>query len=643
MLKTKQKIIALVVLFSLVATATSSGFTFFYVLDKFKENTQSTLTKDAASYGHEFDKILVGIEVTVDTLSKSVVGIVDKNRLDEPDYFRGLTSQLDAIGEQFSTNTVFATSVYIRFDPKISYGTAGIFLADINQDAILERLTPTDISQYQPTDRERVGWFYEPIQSGKPIWMNPYFNANIKTEMVSYITPLIVNDRAIGVVGVDIDFKQLRDISKRRTEAGKVVLLDRDYRFLVHDLYSMADRLDTIDGGNLKSVREKMESSQFGTASYTLNNEKKVLGFAKLRNGWTVAVAQTEQEAFTDLNRSVIFLILLNVGIMALMSVLAVFMARYLNSLILRNSDLEQEVGTRTLQLKETNDYLEQTVAELESQQAELIILNDHLELVLKQQQEMQERLIVSEKLAALGELVAGVAHELNTPIGNAITLNSFLKAEIEEVRLKFEAGIMSKGDLEQYVTGVTEAIHAIDHTLESMSALVDMFKQMIIDKSMLDIKRTTLIDLFEKTAANFKPQLDAGHHQLTITCDPTIEVITYPTVLQQIISQLISNSLIHGFDGLTEGKISMQIKRNDHRVQLVYTDSGKGISADISAKIFNPFFSTRRHKGSAGLGLHIVYNLVTQTLGGALSLDSNGLQGVTFSILFDELSFEEA
>lgn len=639
MTNVRQRVITLVVLLTLLATSTASGISFLYIYNTFKISTEESLRDSAISYAHELNGVVVSIEVAVDTFSKSIQALIDPNRLKEPDYYESFDLILEQMAQEFDTNSVNATSFYVRFNPKFSSGTSGVFHADTNGDGRLETLEPTDLSKYDPTDRERVGWFYEPIESKKPIWMKPYYNANIKTYMVSYIKPLFINGETIGVIGIDIDFKRLKDITLKRSGVGKVIIMDQNFNFLVHDVYKMEDQLDQIDGGRLKGLQRQMQSQTIGIANYQLENIPKVLGFSRLKNDWTVAVAMTKEEAFTAFNRTVLLLIGINILVLLAMCVIAVLVGRYLNTLLMRNADLEKEVATRTTQLIETNDYLEETVAELESQQAELLELNNQLEEAYEKLKEMQERLIVNEKLAALGELVAGVAHEINTPIGTAITVNSYMVKELEQLEMLYTSGNMKKQNLETCMEANREAQGIIGKSLNQVAELIELFKQMTMDRKLLDVRRVSLCKTLEHVQALFKDELAFGEHHINLTCETTFEVLTYPIVMDQILKQLISNSLIHGFEGLKGKLIEIEVKQINKEVQLIYRDNGRGIPENELDKVFNPFYSTRKNRGSVGLGLHLVHNLVTQTLNGTITLSNLPTEGIQIVLTFPELA----
>lgn len=651
MLKSSSKYIATFVIFTLLATAFSSGISFIYSTAQFRVNTQERLSESATAYGHELNGIIYGIETAVNTVQSYLEVLIDPMKIEDPDYYEALEPTLEKLALKFRANKFHATSFYIRFDPNLSSGTAGVFHADTNQDLLLESLIPTDISLYEPTDTERVGWFYIPMSFKSGNWMSPYYNANIDTYMVSYVAPIFVKGKAIGIVGMDMDFDTLQAIADSHQGAGKVVLVDKSYAFMVHDTFSYKDRLDTVDGGQLDYLIELMKTKASGTVHYKLKEVPKVLGFSRLKNDWTVMVHLTENEAFNSFNKTASTLLFINIAVTLAITAFALLFSRYTQRLVLVNTTLESVVLERTQQLTETNEYLEETVAELENQQAELLLVNNQLEEALQVQHDMQDRLIETEKLAALGELVAGVAHELNTPIGNAITLNSYLDQQIEVVQNLLSDTTAKNPNLSDAISSLSESCQLSSRTLERVSSLVEHFKLLAQPQHIADVQRLHLHAFLFDILSLYNEKLDHHGHHFTIQGDPSLSFITSPQILGQVLHQLIVNSLLHGFDTLKGREIRVTFslfeggplldkghKDEPHRqLILIFSDNGLGIAKAHLSKVFNPFFTTRKNKGSVGLGLHMVHNYVTQTLNGSIAIQSEKNHGTQISIQIPE------
>ncbi|WP_448192541.1 sensor histidine kinase [Azospirillum sp. sgz301742] len=255
-----------------------------------------------------------------------------------------------------------------------------------------------------------------------------------------------------------------------------------------------------------------------------------------------------------------------------------------------------------------------------------------------------QTHLVQAEKMASLGSLVAGVAHEINTPLGIALTATSHLGDET--VRLEALSGEtrLRKADFERYVSIARETTTLVQSHIARAAALVQSFKQLASDQVADDRRRFRLREWLEDLATGLKPAWRKAGHAMAIDCPGGIEMDGYPGALAQVLTNLVMNSLDHGFAEGQGGHLLITVTTPDDKmVEVVYTDDGLGIPADCRSKIFDPFFTTRRSFGNTGLGLHIVFNLVTARLGGWIELDGTAPSGVRFVIRFPRVAPQPA
>jgi len=284
-------------------------------------------------------------------------------------------------------------------------------------------------------------------------------------------------------------------------------------------------------------------------------------------------------------------------------------------------------------EIKKLNEELEDRV---EQRTTELKAANVHLNTSLRQLQDTQEQLIQSEKMASLGGLVAGVAHEINTPVGVGVTAVSHLQMKINEYTKHYHSGQFTRDDFESLLNSTTESSEIIHNNLNRAAELIRSFKQVAVDQTCNEVRSFNLHEYLSEILHSLKPKLKTGtgQHSAAIDCPLDIVMHSHPGALSQVMTNLIMNSVIHGFDEQQAGNININASHTaDGNIQLDYSDNGKGISAENLKKIFEPFFTTRRSQGGTGLGMHIVYNLVTQTLGGRIHCRSTKNQGTTFQI----------
>ena len=244
-----------------------------------------------------------------------------------------------------------------------------------------------------------------------------------------------------------------------------------------------------------------------------------------------------------------------------------------------------------------------------------------------------QKKLVESEKMAALGGLVAGVAHEINTPVGVGITLASTLAAETKLFKAAITEGQLKKSVLTNYLNTAEDCSNLMLTNLQRAGDLIQSFKQVAVDQSNLEQRQIPLKLYLEDIITSLSPKLRQAGHSLTVTGDENIEIFTYPGAVAQLLVNLLNNSLIHAYPTEKPGQMAIHISQTEENVTLVYSDDGCGIPPEALGKIFEPFFTTGRDRGGSGLGLHIVYNLVTQKLGGAIDVESQVGHGTLFTI----------
>jgi predicted ATPase/signal transduction histidine kinase len=247
--------------------------------------------------------------------------------------------------------------------------------------------------------------------------------------------------------------------------------------------------------------------------------------------------------------------------------------------------------------------------------------------------QKTQEQLVQSEKMAAIGGLVAGVAHEINTPIGIAVSAASHLEDKTGEFVAKVASKKLKRSQLDSYAKTASDSSNLILKNLSGAVKIVQGFKQVAVDQTSGERREFKLKAYIEDVLLSLKPKLKKTNHLITVNCPEDLILNSFPGALSQIISNLVMNSLIHGFEEMDAGEITFDAARENGSVLLTYRDNGKGMDEKALSKIFDPFFTTKRSQGGSGLGMHIVHNLVTQTLGGTISCESEPGNGIMVRI----------
>ena len=244
-----------------------------------------------------------------------------------------------------------------------------------------------------------------------------------------------------------------------------------------------------------------------------------------------------------------------------------------------------------------------------------------------------QNELVQTEKMAALGRLVAGIAHEINTPIGIGVTAGSYLKQRAETFHKEYKDEKLTKKAFESYIESFTQSSDIILTNLERAAQLIQSFKQISVDQSSDEIRAFHLYEYLNSIIRSINPTLKMSSHSIEVKCSQSLQIESNPGVFYQVFSNLIINSVIHGFEKKEHGTIIIEVKAKGVNLDITYTDDGKGLSKSNLDKLFDPFFTTRRSNGGSGLGTHIVYNLITQKLNGTISADSTEGKGLMYSI----------
>jgi len=297
-------------------------------------------------------------------------------------------------------------------------------------------------------------------------------------------------------------------------------------------------------------------------------------------------------------------------------------------------SENELSLRQSALQIRELNEELEQRV---EKRTEELQQTNVQLSLSLEQLGQTQDQLVQAEKMASLGALVAGVAHEANTPIGLGVTTASYLENKVSEIQRIYESGEMTRNDFEKFQRSAIQSSQIISSNLKRAADLIQSFKQVAVDQSAEERRCFDVCGYTHEVLRSFKPKFINTSYDLQVSCKDGLTFNSYPGGFAQILTNLIMNSFNHGFEGIHEGKIEINIEKQQDYIRIQYKDNGKGMDEKTKKKIFDPFYTTSRGSGGSGLGMHIVYNLITQTFFGDIDCESSPGGGVVFEIKLRE------
>lgn len=263
----------------------------------------------------------------------------------------------------------------------------------------------------------------------------------------------------------------------------------------------------------------------------------------------------------------------------------------------------------------------------------DLQLANQHLEQALEDLRGAQRQLVQSEKLASLGFLVAGVAHEINTPIGNALLVGTSLREEIEQFDQQAKQKL-TRGLLDKHVDFIIRGSDVLVSNLKRSAQLVQGFKQLALDRATEQQRSFVLLEVIDEVMLAMAPILKRKPYQLHITVADGLQMHSYPGPLTQIIVNFINNALVHAFEGRTSGNMRLDAHVIDEDiVEILFSDDGCGMPEEVAKHVFDPFFTTKLGQGGNGLGMHIAYNIATQLLGGEISVETVLGQGTCWKV----------
>ncbi len=384
---------------------------------------------------------------------------------------------------------------------------------------------------------------------------------------------------------------------------------------------SQADAIGAIDDLSVK-MRQREQKAQ-ETFDRTLSNiSRRVLSIA------------------------VIFLgVILTVGVIIALSIRLPLQQIMTSMRAIMNGDYDREV--QGLKAKDEVGAMARAVEVFRGNaiakrktEEELRTSKEKAEAALLELNAAQQNLIDAERLAALGGLVAGVAHEVNNPIGISLTVASSFARRTEAFEQELKSNQLRRSKLDEFVQSSRDAAQQLVANLHRAGELIQSFKQVAVDRSHAERRQFSLSEATDQIVASLRPVLKKSAIKLSVDVPEGLLIDGYPGSYGQILTNLFLNAANHAFADGRSGAINITARpRGSDDVEIIFADNGAGMTPDVQRQAFDPFFTTRRNEGGTGLGLHIVYNLVTQQLGGRMVLESRVGQGTTFRIIMPRVA----
>ncbi len=410
-----------------------------------------------------------------------------------------------------------------------------------------------------------------------------------------------------------------------------LLVLDQTNRVIFHDVPAMTGL----------SVDSKMLPPKDDTPHYTQINGEPFFLVSHTSNisGWRFIIMVPERQIMQGIYQTLFIasgLILLSLGFILLAWINV--RRRVLKPLEALSSAMQSKESSIPGYDKEKYELKEiHTLFYWYTHYVEIVEHRDQQAIHLREAYEelklTQDQLVESEKMAALGKLVAGVAHEINTPLGVSLTSLTHIKEMYEDMQRLFAQNALKRTDLERFLTGNQRGIDICIDNLDRVSKLVNTFKTVATDQHVEELQSFPFAQYLRNTLISLEPNLKKKNIAIKWECDEELVLCSYPGILWQVFSNLIMNSLIHGYANVDRGTIRIAVQLNADVISISYSDDGCGMSEEVRHSIFLPFYTTKRHSGGVGLGMHIVYNMVTHKLKGSIICHSEIDSGTEFII----------
>lgn len=578
-------------------------------------------------------------------------------------FFKKPQQSILRIDDLIANRNVSIDEIQKILDNSLKYSDvfSNFFLLDTTGNVLVT--SPSD-SDAIGTDHSLYPYFKNVSDSAPLYWSKAFFTYNSKKPLVS-ISLKSKNKILVGIINLDAlgSLVQELDLGKN----NYITIIDSTGTYIAH-----SDMKNVYQRGKDPFYKELIDSKHEEFKKIVYGGQTMIPSIAKEEDqNWSVVIYQSYSELispiFQFITTSFILTILLLIfssvisyrRVFLLTSSIDMFIAQsnevskgnynftledfpYAELNVLKNSFLTMasNLQKRELALKRNEqkikDINESLEIEIEKRTLDLEISNKNLSNSLTQLKSVQERLIQNEKLAALGELITGIAHELNTPIGVSITTVSYLEMKRKELENAIEKNHLKKSQLSKFLSINQASLQTLELNLRKSSDLIELFKQLSTTPDNSDFKKFNISVELQTIYSNLKNQLSQSNIIFNIDCFDHIEILSYKHSFNQVVLQLIHNAMAHAFESpfsKSEKKIDIVAKIENDKLLLTISDNGIGLAPNVLNQVLNPFFTTARGRGFSGLGLNICYNIVSTNLSGEMTISSEKTLGTTITL----------
>lgn len=557
------------------------------------------------------------------------------------DYLKSTQTREDVL-----TNPLYKETLTLL--TKIQKSSKTHFLAWVANEKANFYLDSNGIVPDDSYDVKKRPWYAVAMGAEDVVFTTPYVEWGTRRTVISSIKALRNPDRsAYGFVVVDVVLETIPSIINdiKLTENDQNFLITPEGSYVYHNNSEliMTGRI-TDETDPLRPYASQILSERNGFTEIIFKGQSSYLAYYPASDTGWILVSIIDKQAIskkaTQLTITLVSIIIF--GLLLVLLTVVYTLQRKLNPVTylshlgddIANGDFNRQIPLDYLEMEDEMGALAKSYKKIieaflqENEVLENKIQEKNLELASQ-----YRHIIETEKMAALGNLVAGVAHEINTPLGVGMSAASYLGKINAENKRKLIDGQMTKNDLQQFMVEMDESLEMLTNNLNRAAELIKSFKQVAVDQSNDGKTLFNLKENIDVVILSLKHEYKHQRHTIINNCPNYLMIDSYPGVYSQIFSNFIMNSIQHGFKGIEEGVMCFECNINNQTLELTYTDNGLGISRENQSRIFEPFFTTNRNKGNNGLGMHIVFNLITQKLKGTIDCSSEEGHGVEFRL----------
>lgn len=589
-------IIGSCLILGILLTVVSTYLSQEYMLREAEDKLQNLST----SYANEFGIELSHVENTVDILYHTVMTTFDVTACKQnPEQYMGEYSAfIEPIIKRTAESIKDIQGIYFTANPELTGKWHEIWYANSGNDNEYKRMDMNiqSLEELNPQN-PLFQYYFLPLEKKKPVWMDPYIDGTIGVYMVSYVIPIYKDNEVIGIIGSDMRMGSISETIKKMKvyQTGLSMLINEQEEVIIHPELVKTEPFHQILGGTYSKVklelepvnhRKMQERAQIKHIDYL--GHKALIAYTRLTNNWVLAIQAPLTEVLQNSRQLTGILIGIGIGGMIMASMIAVLLGRVLEKLI--NQNMEKTAQT-------------------------------------------QQHLVESERIASLSYLVSGVAHEINTPVGNSITLTTFIEGEAKTAVDQIEKNTIKKQQLIETLNEIGESSVHIYKNLSATQKIITAFKELATTKISGHV---AFFDLEEQVHQVYETlnDLTGVNVKLTLRCPRGLRLRGDARLFSQILYHLINNSIIHGFESRVEGHIEIDFESLEDGVRMLYKDNGSGIPSELINSIYVPFFSTKFNSENRGLGMNVVYNIIRGAFSGNIQLNSAPEQGVAIEII---------